>query len=310
MRFRVAGKEGSVHNQLLPPGRIIQAMRLIAMSIPRCFCGSTRNQLLIEGDYAAIPANGQAVHFRALKCQDCELVFTDPPPTSHESLYQNYYYENKPPNEYWITHYSNYRSSRLRPHLNSSTRILEIGCADGDFVERIKKLGVQESVGVELSRPTAKAGRALGRDIRDGDVQGCNFPSAYFDIVQAHHVLEHVLDLTSFLNEVHRILKPGSLFYLSLPRYNSMFVKDDPNWIGWYPQQHFWHFTEKTLARLMKEHGFKLTDIAIVRAKNYLPVESRPGLLRPAKVAVKQLINHSVRVFQLGDLIDAFFEAV
>lgn len=280
------------------------------MPVAQCFCGSTRNELLVEGDWSFIKDHGQAVHFRALKCLDCDLVFTDPPPARDESLYQHYYYEDKPPDEYWITHYSNYRASRLHPHLNSSTRILEIGCALGDFVERIQHLGVRESVGVELSRPTASAGRALGRNIKDGDIRGCNSPTGYFDIVQAHHVVEHVYDLHPFLDEVHRILKPGGLFYVSLPRYNSMFVKKDPNWIGWYPQQHFWHFTETTLTRLMKERGFKLVDLAIVRAKNYFPVESRPGLLYPAKIAVKKLINQTVKTFKLGDLIDAFYRAI
>jgi len=88
-----------------------------------------------------------------------------------------------------------------------------------------------------------------------------------------------------------------------------MFVKNDPNWIGWYPQQHFWHFTEKTLTSLMKVHGFKLADIAIVRSKNYLPIESRTGVLYPAKIAVKKLINLTVKTFKLGDLIDAFYQA-
>jgi len=280
------------------------------MTTPTCFCGSTRNALVIEGQYSAIKFNGRAVGFRALRCLDCDLVFTDPPPTTDVLLYQTYYYEDKPPNECWITNYTNYRVSRLSRYLNSSTKALEIGCADGDFVDRIKGLGVAESIGVELSRPTADAGRALGRDIRHGDVRECNFLTAHFDIVQAHHVVEHIHGLHEFLAEVHRITKRGGHFYVSLPRYNSMFVKNDPNWIGWYPQQHFWHFSEKTLTRIMSEHAFKLADIAIVTARNYFPVQSRPGLLYPAKVAVKQMINQTVKTFKLGDLIDAFYEAV
>ena len=44
------------------------------MNVPTCFCGSTRNMLLIEGDWSYIKVKGQAVHFRALKCLDCDLV--------------------------------------------------------------------------------------------------------------------------------------------------------------------------------------------------------------------------------------------
>jgi SAM-dependent methyltransferase len=280
------------------------------MGAATCFCGSSRNKLLVEGDWSYRTVNGQAVHFRALKCLDCDLVFTDPPPTTDVSLYQTYYYEDTPASESWITNYSNYRISRLRRYLSGATKALEIGCAEGDFVERIKQLGIAESVGVELSKPTADAGRLLGRDIRDGDVRGCNFSAGYFDIVQAHHVVEHIHDLREFLGEVHRVLKRGGHFYVSLPRYNSIFVRKDPTWIGWYPQQHFWHFSEKTLTRLMNEHKFRLVDIAVVRATSYFPVRSNPGLLYPAKIAVKRLINQTVKTFKLGDVIDAFYEAV
>jgi SAM-dependent methyltransferase len=280
------------------------------MTLPTCFCGSTKNTLVVEGDYSFLKVNDKPVHFRALKCLDCDLVFTDPPPITDASLYQSYYYEEKAPNQEWITHYGNYRISRLGRYLNSSSKVLEIGCAEGDFVDRVRQWGVAESIGVELSLPTANAGRALGRNIRDGDVQGCQFPTGYFDIVQAHHVLEHVHDLRGFLGEIHRITKPGGLFYVSLPRYNSRYVGKDPTWYGWYPQQHFWHFSDKTLTKLLNANQFKLVDMAVVRAANYFPVQCSPGLLHPVKVAVKKLINQTVKTFKLGDLIDAFYQVV
>ncbi len=60
----------------------------------------------------------------------------------------------------------------------------------------------------------------------------------------------------------------------------------------------------------MEGRGFRLLDIALVRAQNYLPDESLPGLLPPAKVAVKKLISQRVETLKLGDLVDDFYRAV
>ena len=60
--------------------------------------------------------------------------------------------------------------------------------------------------------------RSSGNDIESlRSMMGCSFPSGYFEVIQVQHVLKHVLDLESFLNEVHRILRPGGLFFTAQP---------------------------------------------------------------------------------------------
>ena len=168
------------------------------MVVPTCLCGSNKFKLLVEGDNTW---GDRTIQFQALKCLNCDLVYTNPSPlVGYNSSDDD---EKKTTrNEYWETHYSNYRLSRLNPYLNLSTKNLEIGCDEGDFLEMIKTSGVEESVGVELSKGRAELGKAFGRDIRDVDLHSCHFPSNYFDIVQAHHVLEHIQNLHELLDEV------------------------------------------------------------------------------------------------------------
>jgi len=274
-----------------------------------CLCGSNKFKLIVEGDNTW---QGQTIHFQALKCSNCHLVRTNPPPLlgyASSSADQN----ERPRNEYWLRHYSNYysnyRYSRLKPYLSPSTKNLEIGCAEGNFVEMIKVSGVKESVGVELSRERAEVGKSFGRDIRDVDIHKCNFSSNYFDIVQAHHLLEHVPNLHEFLDEVYRIIKPNGILYITVPRYNSIFVQNSPSWIGWFPHKHFWHFTEVTLAKLLKCHGFEPIYLNCIRSKNYFPPMAKKNIFYPAKISAKKLVNFSIKIFNLGDIIDVIFRA-
>jgi SAM-dependent methyltransferase len=50
-----------------------------------------------------------------------------------------------------------------------------------------------------------------------GDIQSIDFPADSLDYVICHHVLEHVPDDRKALADVHRVLKPGGVFYLAVP---------------------------------------------------------------------------------------------
>jgi SAM-dependent methyltransferase len=52
------------------------------------------------------------------------------------------------------------------------------------------------------------------------------FADNAFDHVICSEVLEHIPNYASFLDEIHRVLKPGGLFAVSVPRYF-------PEWVCW-----------------------------------------------------------------------------
>lgn len=159
------------------------------------------------------------------------------------------------------------------------------------------QLGVKESIGIELLSKAAAYGRSLGRDIRDMYLDECNFPSNYFDVIQAHHVLEHIPNLQEILDEICRVLKPNGIFYVTVPRYNSVFVRST-NWAGWYPQEHFWHFTEKTLIELVAKHGFEISKFCC-------PIHH--ATKKDKFYRVKKIMKWGVKKLNMGDTIEAIF---
>ncbi|MFB2922025.1 MULTISPECIES: methyltransferase domain-containing protein [Aerosakkonema] len=264
------------------------------MSNPVCICGSEKFDIVIEGNYSYFTANGKVVPFQALKCLSCGLVMTNPAPVEvdkdseveiHEDDYINYLEE------------SAYRINQLKPYLNDSTKILEIGCYTGKLVEMAAQFGVKESIGIELLSKAAAYGKSLGRDIRDMLLEECNFPSNYFDVIQAHHVLEHIPNLPETLDEIWRVLKPNGIFYVTVPRYNSVFVRS-VNWAGWYPQEHFWHFTEKTLIELFAKHEFEISKFCC-------PIHH--ATKKDKFYGVKKMLKWGVKNLNMGDTLEAFF---
>jgi SAM-dependent methyltransferase len=88
-------------------------------------------------------------------------------------------------------------------------RVLEVGCGEGEFSERlVRELGV-ETIALDLSAYMVERARARGVDARVGDVQALEFADGEFDVVVANWMLYHVPDLGGGIAELARVLRPG-----------------------------------------------------------------------------------------------------
>jgi ubiquinone/menaquinone biosynthesis C-methylase UbiE len=88
-------------------------------------------------------------------------------------------------------------------------RLLEAGCGEGEFAERVvRELGA-EVVALDLSAHMVESARARGIDARVGDVQELAFAEGEFDVVVANWMLYHVPDLDRGIAELARVLRPG-----------------------------------------------------------------------------------------------------
>lgn len=138
------------------------------------------------------------------------------------------YFEKVEKNRYesyasWMKPFYKYDSSE-----NKGKSILEVGFGQGtDLVQFAKAGAVCTGIDYtpnhfELAKLNFEL-RGLSADLYLGDAANLPFDDNSFDKVYSFGVLHHTPDIEKCINEVHRVLKPGGVFVMSLYHKNSLF---------------------------------------------------------------------------------------
>jgi SAM-dependent methyltransferase len=121
-------------------------------------------------------------------------------------------------------------------------RFLDVGCALGDMVAAMARLGMQAQ-GVEPSPIAAEKARAGGLEIHCGTLEDAKYDDECFDCISMFHVLEHTPDPVGVLGECRRILKPTGEMIVGVPNYNSLVHRIlGSGWTGLDQPRHLQHF--------------------------------------------------------------------
>ena len=121
--------------------------------------------------------------------------------------------------------------------LHPGDRVLDLGCGEGRHSITAYLKQQVNVVGLDLSIADMKTARQRlndfevtedGRALNFVRASGLRMPFAdqQFDKVICSEVLEHIADFQGVLAEINRVLKPGGLFAVSVPRFG-------PEWICW-----------------------------------------------------------------------------
>jgi SAM-dependent methyltransferase len=68
------------------------------------------------------------------------------------------------------------------------------------------------------------------------------FPDSTFDRILCRHIVEHVTDLVRFVEEIHRIARPGALVEIVTPHFSNRYSFTDPTHLrhlGWHSFEYF-----------------------------------------------------------------------
>jgi len=144
----------------------------------------------------------------------------------------------------------------LIKEFRSSGRLLEVGCARGDFL-RVAREAFDVS-GVEPNPSLAECAQDVApihRDVIE------TLPWNEFDVIASFHVIEHVDSPKRFVSAMAERIKRGGLLVLETPDIDSLpfrFMK--AKWRQFIPE-HYFFFDQSTMTRLLSESGFKVERI-------------------------------------------------
>ncbi len=165
----------------------------------------------------------------------------------------------------WVTET---KSVWIPPGSGEGKRALELGCSSGWFLAQLQERG-WSPVGIDLvAGPLAQA-RAAGFDVHEGTLDSVSFDAESFDAAFAWMVIEHVPRPRETLQGIHRVVRPGGWFALSVPNPSSweprLFGR---HWRGYDLPRHLQHFTPRRLRSLLAEEGFEVE--AVIHQPSFL----------------------------------------
>ena len=193
--------------------------------------------------------------FRVGYCRLCgflQIIDSIPP----SEMYKNYFtvssWKNQPHAERLI------HLMQVVLDFNAKTRVLEIGCNDGVFLEKLGQSGFVDTLGIEptldayelaVSRGVNVINGFFGREMAESVLGGFR-PN----LIVARQVIEHIPDLHDFLGGAYAILPRGGGLVLELPDHSMNYENLDYSF--W--EEHCNYFTFNTLRTLLAMHGFDI----------------------------------------------------
>jgi SAM-dependent methyltransferase len=220
--------------------------------IPCDLCGSEKYRVrYVKPDNWL---RGTLYLFPVVECLDCGLVYVNPRPSleSMAAFYPADYHHGRDSEEF-ARRYAVQKT--LLPDI-SGKRVLDIGCARGDFLTYLLNTGpVFEPYGVD----------AFSTSVSDERIRFANdlftsagYESNYFDLIMSWAVFEHLHRPADYFSEASRVLKRGGRLLILVTNSESFYGKyafseDIP--------RHTYHYSKKTLDRYGEKAGLKLETI-------------------------------------------------
>ena len=199
-------------------------------------------------------------------CKDCGLIFSNPMWTeeSVSDFYEHHYrtiYSWGALKSIKETFKSFEDSSRILTTINdmipldSKMKILEVGCGGGWHLKKFKDNNFNNLTGIDLGSDYIN----YGKERYNIDLQNTAIDklSDTYDLIILSHLLEHIIDLDSFIQQLSQRINPQGYLYIELPGIlmtGYTYGKLNRS----LQNAHTYYFTLATLTNIMNKNGFSL----------------------------------------------------
>lgn len=171
-----------------------------------------------------------------------------------------------------IKYFQESRPEMLELINQNYNRVLDVGCAEGNFAEQLFNQGCKEVWGVELNKAASEiAQKKLTKVINAEYNDKIELPKNYFDIIFFNDVLEHIIDPWEALKLSKQFLAKSkkSKIICSIPNFRyiknifEVLVKKDFQYKDSLilDKTHMRFFTKKSIIRMFSECGLEIISI-------------------------------------------------
>lgn len=249
--------------------------------VPCSLCSSTDSIFIFD---TRDRLHGIGDTFTYVRCGECGLVYMNPQ-VAHEDIEKLYpadyaphskkgkgigpkiaslYYQisKMPIIGYFPKQLMNVKiAGNIYRSLNRQSRILDVGCGSGAFLNSIRADKGCEVYGVDISEnAVGQAKSSFDLDIFKGTIIEAPFPQAHFDIITAWWYLEHIPDPDTTIAKMSSLLKDNGYCIIGVPNFESFNAKHfKDKWYHLDSPRHLCIWTPRTITRLLEKHNLVVT---------------------------------------------------
>ena len=138
--------------------------------------------------------------------------------------------------------------------------IIDIGCGNGFISSKFDNRYVK--YGLEVSNVAAENARKHITNINTNPLERDSYGEEFFDVVFSYHVIEHLADPISFIENIYHIMKTHGKLILSSPNFDcAMARRFGENFRMLHDKTHISLFSDFSLRDLLEDSGFQVDKI-------------------------------------------------
>ena len=215
-------------------------------------------------------------------CRGCGLVFTNPMPSaielddfykrSYRSVYKGTF-TPKLKHVFRSGRRTLARYERLAPYVPKGKRVLDVGSGGGEFLYLLRRLGY-EVQGIEPNQGYGEFARnVLGLPVEVTTLGEMTPPTEPYDLITAHHVVEHLREPVEALAVFKEWLVPGGYVIIEVPNVEARYHAPHTR----FHFAHLYNFAPEGLEQCGRLAGLNVVDSELVAGTSHVNVVFRNG---------------------------------
>lgn len=230
-------------------------------------CGANSFKDVFKAPYF----RGDGEEFSIKECNSCNLWFTSPRPADDElgPYYETgEYISHNDKKEglvdrlyHMVRNYSLKKKTALINRVNEGAgTLLDYGAGTGHFAGTAQKAGWTVE-GIEPSEEARKVAKSTnGLQLKKPEEQV--WRSGQYNVITLWHVLEHLPNLQTHIEQFANALKPGGAVIIAVPNHESADSKAYGNkWAALDVPLHLYHFKKKNIKELGSKFELELEEV-------------------------------------------------